>query len=632
MDDSFDPYHRWLGIPPESQPADHYQLLGIGQFEDDPDVIANAADRQMAHIRTFQSGRRGPLSQQILNELSTANICLLNDERRAEYNEKLRAEQQTEPVKTAVAAPPAPRPSPAPAKKTSARAAAVLPAVSTSARHRGGSHQSIRRSARKKSSAGLVALIGGGLVGVAVLLIALLIFKGDGAPEVARSESDSPDAKKSNPIEAESTQPKVPSGSPSRKSPNLPVAEKKKRPEDDGQDRKRTDKPDSPKPEPPTAKPDNDPSAKNPPDVKKPDVKKPEAKNPDVKKEEVKQPDPVKDGPDKAPPVVTKIDWKTFSLVEQPPNGEAAKAAPLPAAKVLKAQRARVLRIFEPEIRAARSDPDARKNFAKRLISLAEKSEDEAPLLYALLEQARDVTVEMTKPAVFLPIIDWMADVYQTDVFEEKLKAITRAISNTTDRESLGSLADAAVEVHRQADERQLYDMALRLAKSARVAARKAKDVKRARALEATIGQAEGKQREYRKAQRALTVLIDSPDDPAASGAMGRFLAFTRDDWTRGLPLLAKSPDAALAELAKRDLTIGDVAKQETSALATLADAWLARAKKEGKAGRMHAPTARRARHWYQRALPDQKGIERIKTRRNIEAIDEATSDSAASP
>ena len=25
----FDPYHRWLGIPPEEQPADHYRLLGI---------------------------------------------------------------------------------------------------------------------------------------------------------------------------------------------------------------------------------------------------------------------------------------------------------------------------------------------------------------------------------------------------------------------------------------------------------------------------------------------------------------------------------------------------------------------------------------------------------------------------
>ena len=26
---AFDPYHQWLGIPPEQQPPDHYALLGL---------------------------------------------------------------------------------------------------------------------------------------------------------------------------------------------------------------------------------------------------------------------------------------------------------------------------------------------------------------------------------------------------------------------------------------------------------------------------------------------------------------------------------------------------------------------------------------------------------------------------
>ena len=30
----FDPYYRWLGIPPEEQPPDHYRLLGVKVFED----------------------------------------------------------------------------------------------------------------------------------------------------------------------------------------------------------------------------------------------------------------------------------------------------------------------------------------------------------------------------------------------------------------------------------------------------------------------------------------------------------------------------------------------------------------------------------------------------------------------
>src|SRR5204863_3101805 len=74
MSDSFNGYHVWLGIPVNEQPPNHYRLLGISIFETDRDVIEHAADRQMAHVRTFQSGRHGSLSQQILNELAAASV------------------------------------------------------------------------------------------------------------------------------------------------------------------------------------------------------------------------------------------------------------------------------------------------------------------------------------------------------------------------------------------------------------------------------------------------------------------------------------------------------------------------------------------------------------------------------
>jgi len=85
----FDPYRKWLGIPPKEQPPNHYRLLGIGLFESDPDVISNAADRQMVHVRTFQSGRHSQLSQKILNELAAARVCLLDPDKRVEYDRRL---------------------------------------------------------------------------------------------------------------------------------------------------------------------------------------------------------------------------------------------------------------------------------------------------------------------------------------------------------------------------------------------------------------------------------------------------------------------------------------------------------------------------------------------------------------
>lgn len=87
----FDAYHKWLGIPPEEQPPDHYRLLGIGRLESDPEVIAAAADRQMAYLRTFQSGPQAEACQRLLNEVARARVCLLDPARKAAYDARLRA-------------------------------------------------------------------------------------------------------------------------------------------------------------------------------------------------------------------------------------------------------------------------------------------------------------------------------------------------------------------------------------------------------------------------------------------------------------------------------------------------------------------------------------------------------------
>jgi hypothetical protein len=88
--DNFDHYYVWLGIAPEEQPPNHYRLLGIRSFEENLQVIANAADRQMAHVRTFQCGPQSAVSQQLLNEISAARLTLLKPDRKAQYDHALR--------------------------------------------------------------------------------------------------------------------------------------------------------------------------------------------------------------------------------------------------------------------------------------------------------------------------------------------------------------------------------------------------------------------------------------------------------------------------------------------------------------------------------------------------------------
>ena len=90
MSKPFNPYIDWLGIPENQLPPTHYRLLGVETFETNTTAISNAADRVMLFIRTFQMGQHSDESQRILNEIAAARVCLLNPEKKAEYDESLR--------------------------------------------------------------------------------------------------------------------------------------------------------------------------------------------------------------------------------------------------------------------------------------------------------------------------------------------------------------------------------------------------------------------------------------------------------------------------------------------------------------------------------------------------------------
>src|SRR5262245_47070211 len=85
----FDPYHKWLGIPKEQQPPTYFQLLGIQPQERDPEVIDEAAIRQMKHLRDYQIGPQAAECTRLLNEVALARATLLNPAKRREYEAKL---------------------------------------------------------------------------------------------------------------------------------------------------------------------------------------------------------------------------------------------------------------------------------------------------------------------------------------------------------------------------------------------------------------------------------------------------------------------------------------------------------------------------------------------------------------
>jgi hypothetical protein len=82
-----DPYKEWLGIPDGPRPPDNYTMLRVVQFEDDTTKIRNNYKKLNAHVRKYATGQYSVLSQQVLNELAKAMLCLTDPERKREYDE-----------------------------------------------------------------------------------------------------------------------------------------------------------------------------------------------------------------------------------------------------------------------------------------------------------------------------------------------------------------------------------------------------------------------------------------------------------------------------------------------------------------------------------------------------------------
>lgn len=81
-----DVYKEWLGIPEGPRPPDYYALLRLVQFEDDVDKIRKNYKKLNGHVRKYATGDYSDESQDLLNELAKAMLCLTDSERKQDYD------------------------------------------------------------------------------------------------------------------------------------------------------------------------------------------------------------------------------------------------------------------------------------------------------------------------------------------------------------------------------------------------------------------------------------------------------------------------------------------------------------------------------------------------------------------
>lgn len=599
---TFDPYHKWLGIPPAEQPPNHYRLLAINPFEGDPDVIEAAADQRMAHLRSLQTGQHAELTQKLLNKISLAKVCLLRPDQKKEYDRQLRAKLAqasappgaATPTHAQTASPASDSPAlpvagpldfinadPARTAKSNVWEPEPLPLSGRGASKHGSSSYSSRKAKKNSPNSTIFGIV----AGVVVVGIALAVYfassQGGNTTEQTNSGSVALSQKSSDQSLINQPKPVPHALAPPPKNTSQPTI-----------DRPSTFNP------PANGNPPPDQNTNTTPDKS---TQPPENSSP---------PDNSSSTPKNSPPTTPKPAVPAVETRKPVPEGPAQAKALAQVRDVLKDDYTKAL------------TPAARSALVGKLIKLASETNDDATERFVMDTQAMDLAIKAGDVDLTFQAIDGLDSYFAVDAWELKARALIQLARQAKTPEARQAVASHALSMTDSALAADHYDAAVEMATVASTMADAiGEPVERDQAHEVRA-RAQRLQNVAQTYKAAKEKLAAHPDDAEANLTVGRFLCFQKDDWQAGLPYLARGGDPTLKKLAAMEAAAPIAPPDSTAAAAArekLAEAWWDAAEKMGdRKNPIVQSMFARAKHWYQEAMPGLSGLALEKAQKRV--------------
>lgn len=581
--DPYHPYHQWLGIAPKDQPPHYYRLLGIDLFEADGGVIDNAADRQMAHIRSCQTGKHADDAQQILNEIAGAKVCLLDADKRAAYDAHLRERLRQEKKVAAPLRVATPLESPAAVKP-----AAVAPTV--------------HAPAVQHSSGGGGAFLIVTLVGAAALL---MLVAGAGAVTYFWLRTDVPEVAAAPQDPAIELRVPAADDAPNNVTTNNTQGEIAARAEETN------DAPTVDETNAPAGAPTQTSDAESTPS----DVSDGAAATDATKEEPPADISNIALPPDSRPVATPapSADDKPSPAVETSPPKDARR--PVPAKTVRDDKRAQIAEIFQV---SEASTPADRLTLATRLLDTGRESENDPAAQFTLFNTAREMALAGGDVRLAFVAIEQLHLNFQVNADTLKVVSLEEASNATVAADAKSDIVPLGIKMIDQFLAADEYEKAGALITTMQGIARKLRDRDGLAALVERRRRGAELYEAYTQAEAALAKLKDEPDDAAANLAAGKYLVFQKGQWERGLPLLAKGDNAAVKKIAELELSAPKTAATQQD----LATAWWDAAGNER--GKLQKLFRTRAAQWYREAAPKLTGLNAARATARLKEIEDA--------
>lgn len=279
---------------------------------------------------------------------------------------------------------------------------------------------------------------------------------------------------------------------------------------------------------------------------------------------------------DQQKPAVSKLPREDQALVSENDHGSSSEPSieklPTPDQATQQAALKQVREDFQVEYSLARKAEgrklEPRIALANALYARAQGEGGDPSLNYVMLSEAAEYASEAGQLELSWKILETLGERYDVTPLPLMQKAAKAAKPFAKNPQEIAFLASMYVRLIDEAIQADDFETASKAGVEANTVTRSIPVLKEQLvAYTRLIGQL---REVYELAKPARLRAETVPDDGAANLTWGRYLCFFKKNWKAGLPLLAKSNDERLAEVAKRDLN----QKADVEELTRLGDDW----------------------------------------------------------
>jgi len=264
----------------------------------------------------------------------------------------------------------------------------------------------------------------------------------------------------------------------------------------------------------------------------------------------------------------------------------------------------------------AKRGPEERRALAEKLLGEGRNTKSDANTQYVLFREARDMAVQVSATATAMEAIKELNDAFAINAVEMKLKVLNaiRASAHTVDANSEG--AEAALALTNEALAAENFDAATKASEVAVTFATGARNIQMTADAQARKNDIKAQATAYLEMKIAADKLKTDPKDGPANQSVGTYLVLFKNDWDKGLPLIAAGNDPTWAAAAKADLAN----PVDLTEMTKIADTWWDLAQSPHNTS-TKAHILIRAEFWYNLVMPNADGIIRAKVEKRIDQI-----------